>query len=69
MGRTTKNQLGPCLQKFVFFIVCLGFFLFFYQKAKYQKNAQLQNSVALGAETFAELFFLQLYKNFTYSKF
>lgn len=69
MGRTTKNQLGPCLQKFVFFIVCLGFLWFFYQKSKYQKNAQLQNSVVLGAETFAELFFLQLYKNFTYSKF
>lgn len=68
MGRTTKNQLGPYLQKFFFFIVCLGF-CFFYQKAKYQKNAQLQNSVVLGAETFAELFFLQLYKNFTYSKF
>lgn len=63
MGRTTKNQLGPCLQKFVFFIVCLGVFWFFYQMAKYQKNAQLhKNSVVLGAETFAELFFCNFTK-------
>lgn len=45
-----------------FFIYCLFVFCFFYQKAKYQKNAQLQNSVVLGAETFAELIFSTLQK-------
>lgn len=57
MGRTTKNQLGPCLQKFVFFIVCLGGFFVFFTKRRNIRKMHNCKSVVLGAETFAEFFF------------